>query len=204
MKASTTASILGLLSAPALGMVSMPAAAVQESFRVEEGGVKFKVSRYIDGRSTPYRVYFWDRHLSGSTYRFGPVGHVEYFSAGSEVYYDRMEMDDESVTYSARTKIRDDESTTGSAHVPEEAMLTAGCNECLMAWDAVCGVGLPVFCSKVRRHYLGEDGAASVEILCDRQDGACDTTKRLCDHICDAENQSESTRSNVHMKYLHR
>lgn len=198
-KAFTTASILGLLSAPALGRVSTPAAAVQEMLEIEEGGIKFKVSRFTDGRSTPYRVYFWDEYLAGSSYRFSAQGHVEYFKAGSEVYYDRMEMDDESLTYLMKPKTRERSTKTGG----KDDLPTSGCAECTVALDAVCGTGLPMFCDKVRRSSLGPDGADSVEILCGAQEGACATAEGFCNLVCAAEQEpSELTRSKTYSAYV--
>lgn len=184
MKAVTSVSILGLLSIPTLGRAHVPA--VKETLEIEQGDVTFKVSRFTDGRSTPYRIYFWDEHLTGSSYRLSPEGHVEYFKAGDEVYYDRMEMDDESLTYLMKTKTRD-RSTKSVGHYSEEPLPTSGCHECKMVYDAVCGSGLPMFCDKVRRYSLGADGADSVEILCGSLEGACITAKAYCGTVCAAD-----------------
>lgn len=193
MKACTTAPILGLLAVPAWARM----AAVKESLEIEEKGVNFQISRFTDGRSTPYRIYFGDKHLSGSSYRLSQRGHVEYFKAGSEVYYDRMEMDDESLTYLMKTKTRARSPETGAHHLEQDL---PGCDECTMTWDVVCEVGLPMFCDKIRRHSLSDDGADSVEMMCGRQEGACDTAKRLCEHVCAAEKvQSELIRHNPHL-----
>lgn len=170
--------------------VSDTAEAIQQKVEIEEEGVKFSLSRFTDGRSTPYRISFRDEHLGGSSYRLSAEGHVEYFKAGSEVYYDRMEMDDESLTYLMKTKTRERSTTVSHS---EEDLPASGCAECTLAWEAVCGTGLPMFCNKVQRPSLGDDGAESVEILCGRQEGACTTVKGLCDHVCAAEEEpSES------------
>eukprot|EP00903_Cladosiphon_okamuranus_P007811 g7557.t1 len=194
MKAATTTSILGLLFASALARVHIPSP-VQETVEIEEGGVTFKVSRFTDGRSTPYRVYFWDEHLTGSSYRLSSEGHVEYFKAGDEVYYDRMEMDDESLTYLMKEKKRD-RSTEKVDQPPEETLGTRGCSECRLVYDAVCGMGLPMFCDRVRRHSLGDDGADSVDILCDNLDGACATAEGYCDLVCSVEEGETPTCDN--------
>lgn len=194
MRGLTTTSVLGLLSASALARTHVPTP-VQETLEIEEGGVTFRVSRFTDGRSTPYRVYFWDEHLAGSSYRLSPEGRVEYFKTGDEVYYNRMEMDDESLTYLMKEKR--DRPTKKGDHYPEVTLPTRGCNECKLVYDAVCGMGLPMFCDRVRRHSLGDDGADSVDILCDHLEGACATAEGYCDLVCrDGEGDSESKRSN--------
>lgn len=192
MKASTTASIvLGLLSNPA--MATDP---VKSQIEVPVGGVTFKLSKFHDGRTTPYRLYFWDEYLTGSSYRFGKTGYLEYFKAGSEVYYDRMEKTDGSVAYKSK-----EASESGGRHEANDHMATmnqeaVGCDDCVDDLAVLCGYSLPMFCESTDKSYLGMSGAASVDIVCDNYKGICSILEAGCATLCDAENgHSEWTRN---------
>lgn len=64
-----------------------------QQLKIPENGYTFRVSRFDDGRKTPYRIYFWNEALTGSSYRFDGNGDLVYFKAGSEVYYDVFKND---------------------------------------------------------------------------------------------------------------
>lgn len=72
-----------------------PAAKARRSFhlcfcvawlQVTEGGIEFKVDRFDDGRSNPYRVTFRDGDGVRSIYKFSTAGAVARIEAGSEKY----------------------------------------------------------------------------------------------------------------------
>ncbi|CAM9835143.1 unnamed protein product [Scytosiphon promiscuus] len=148
--------LLGLLSGPALS-----AKATQQQAKIQEGGYTFKVSRYNDGRTRPYRVFFWDDHLTGSSYRLDADGHVRYFKAGSEVYYDRVDMGDYSAAF---RKKREGKKMPPPGKAPDDEDLPGlNCDECSTALAAVCDSGLPKFCNAVEESILGSDGKKSVD-----------------------------------------
>lgn len=193
MKPSTTASVLlGLLSAPAL---AMPSKASQQ-IEVAEGGVRFKVTRFGDGRTTPYRIYFWDKVLTGSSYRFNKDGDVVYFKAGSKVYYDRQEVKDGSVTFMSKSEAKHEggDSKADDSSSDDEEFTTFDCTQCTTALSAVCDFGLPAFCDKLDPHCLHRDGYYSVSTLCNNYEGACATSVAACEQVC-ADELGESSRS---------
>ena len=188
MKAfTTTSALLGLLSTPATATEPVKAQA-----EVSLGDVTFRLSRFNDGRSTPYRIYFWDKHITGSSYRFSQSGHLEYFKAGDEVYYDRTEKESRSLVY--KTKEAKD---SGDRH-EDKVPMTSGdftCDDCVADLAAVCGTGLPDFCADVDESYLGRAGVYSVGILCHYAETLCSTSQDGCDAICLSElEQSELVR----------
>lgn len=72
--------VLGLLPDPE------QAAYANQQHSIKVGGHHtFKLSSFDDGRSTPYRVSFWDDSITGSSYRFGEDGNLVYFKAGSKI-----------------------------------------------------------------------------------------------------------------------
>ncbi|CAM9354990.1 unnamed protein product, partial [Hapterophycus canaliculatus] len=183
--------LLGFLSGPAL-----VAKATQQQAKIQEGGYVFKVSRYDDDRTRPYRLFFWDDHLTGSSYRLDADGHVRYFKAGSEVYYDRVEMGDYSLTFK---KKREGSKMTSTTKGPDDEELPGlSCGDCSVALTAVCDSGLPTFCKAVEESILGSHGKKSVEILCGNHKGACAKAKAACEGVCAAEAEADdiSTCSN--------
>lgn len=192
MKTSTittaTWGLLGLFSASAM----TAKATTQQQAKIHEGGYTFKVSRYDHGRSRPYRVFFWDDHLTGSSYRLDADGHVRYFKAGSEVYYDRTEMGDYSLDF--KKKREGSRMTTVGKESDDEELPGLNCDECSVALAAVCDSGLPTFCEKVKESILGSDGKKSVDILCANQEGACAKGEAACEGVCAAEKGEDRRR----------
>lgn len=66
---STVAALLGQLSA-----LAMVAQAAQKKIEIPAAGYTFKLSLFDDGRTTPYRVFFADEYLTGSSYRLSAEG----------------------------------------------------------------------------------------------------------------------------------
>eukprot|EP00752_Nemacystus_decipiens_P006195 g5590.t1 len=190
MKASATTSVLlGLLSRSAVATEPVKAQA-----EIPVGDVTFRVSRFTDGRSTPYRIYFWDKHITGSSYRFGQDGHLEYFKAGDEVYYDRTEKDNGLLTYSHKGA-----KDSGRSHEDKMPMMDQGvftCDDCVADLAAVCEAGLPAFCDNVDETRLGQAGAYSVGVLCHSAGALCSTLQDGCDAICINELEQAPTCSN--------
>lgn len=179
---TTTAwSLLGLLSGPTLA-----AKAPQQQAKIQEGGYTFKVSRYDDDRARPYRVFFWDDHLTGSSYRLDADGHVRYFKAGAEVYYDRAEKGDYSLTF--KKKLEGHRmGPDGKGPGDDEELPGLNCDDCSVALEAVCDSGLPAFCKAIKKSMLGHDGKKSVDVLCANHKGACAKAKAACEGVCAAE-----------------
>lgn len=193
MKAFTTASaLLGLLPSPA-----MATEAVKSQAELSVGGVTFKLSRFHDGRVTPYRLYFWDEEITGSSYRFGRGGHLEYFKAGSEVYYDRMETDDGKLTFKSKEAVESrDRAEKDDKMVMHQEL--PDCTDCTADLAAVCDLGLPMFCDQMEWSSLDHDGAYSAEIVCKAYESLCDILHAGCVEICIGELEySELTRSNI-------
>lgn len=203
MKPSTSAAIVlgGLLSTPAT-MTS--ASQANQQIEVTEGAVTFRVSRFGDGRTTPYRIYFWDKGLTGSSYRFDEDGHVVYFKAGSKVYHDRTEMDDGSLYFMSKREMMKkhkghggemDDSSSSSSDDEEEEFDTYDCAQCTTALSAVCDSGLPEFCDGLDPHCLHRDGYSSVSTLCTNYESACATAVGACDAVCANEAGESHPRS---------
>ena len=185
MKKASAAScvLLGLLSASCAR--TMEPEPIKAQVEVDLGGVTFKASRFTDGRSTPYRIYFWDEHITGSSYRLSAEGHVVYFKAGDEVYHDRMEHPDGAIEFAF------DAAKNGGGH-REKTPIDEGlfsCEDCTADLAAVCAVGLPDFCSNIKRHTLGYAGDYSVEILCSSYETLCFAMQEGCDTLCAAEQE---------------
>ena len=182
MKASTIASVLlGLLSGTAVD-----ATAAQLVVPSPDDKVKFKLTKFTDGRTTPYRLYFWDHHLTGSSYRFDQHGDLVYFKAGSEVYHNRKEVDG-SITFDMKpeTKNHDRVKPDYGAKMPDDFELP-DCDECVDDLNLLVP-GLPSFCENVESSSLGSDGQASVTILCTYRDFLVSTLTGICEALCATE-----------------
>eukprot|EP00903_Cladosiphon_okamuranus_P007826 g7572.t1 len=194
MKASTTASILlGVMSASSTSSATTPypEPVKSQAEYTTEAGVTFRATRFDDGRSTPYRIYFWDKHITGSSYRLSEEGHVVYFKAGEEVYYDRAEKDDGSLVFQRK------EATNGGKHSSNMlAEVPFDCDSCTADLAAVCYTGLPKFCEDIDADHLGHEGVYSVGILCGGYEELCSAFQQLCDSICVAEVEQSPTCTN--------
>eukprot|EP00903_Cladosiphon_okamuranus_P014053 g13063.t1 len=164
-----------------------------QQMKVSENGNTFKVSRFADGRSTPYRIYFWNEALTGSSYRFDGNGDLVYFKAGSEIYYDISQNgSDGAIEFSRKA-----ESHGGKMYNDDKAEYSAknsfeefSCNQCVEAIYLVCGItsneygGLWKFCQAIDTSVLGSDGADSVNILCNNAHSTCDKALSVCASAC--------------------
>lgn len=179
---TTVAVLLGQLSS-----LATVAQAAQKKIEIPAGGYTFKLSLFDDGRTTPYRVFFADEYLTGSSYRLSADGHVQYFKAGAELYFDRMVQDDHSITFSkkqsesrkhgkGRPEPHDDYDFSSS-----EAIF---CTECTEAIVATCYSGLPEFCTMVDRSILGYDGLQSMRALCHNYEEVCTIVEDSCHYLC--------------------
>lgn len=169
---------------------------VYQQNEIPEGGYNFMFSRYNDGRKTPSRVYFWDQALTGSSYRFDGDGNLVYFKAGSEIYSEVVVDDvDGSVEFSHTT-----ESGKGSNHdehdKPDYRWEDLSCTQCSMALHDLCGAegssaggGLAKFCDAVDLSDLGQHGAASAKILCDRHVNICAKGFAECGSVCEGDGE---------------
>lgn len=181
--------------------------ALQIVVKEPRSGTTFKVSKFDDGRSTPYRVYFWDDSLRGSSYRFDMAGDLAYIRVGTEVYYDieqngtaegsttsfaskdaggRMlvgegegEGEEDSYVYLSQ------DAETDGARVDRLRRLN-DCSDCAVAWSAVCDTGLPGVCGMVGLPSLGDAGASSLEKMCSSFGSLCSSlsTDAACDGQC--------------------
>lgn len=185
-KPSTTASVLlGLLSGSSMTAASplLPSVPTKQQFKVTEGGVKFKVTHFDDGRRTPYRLYFWDNALTGSSYRFKEDGDVVYFKAGSNVYYDRTEKDNGTLHFLLKHEKKHKRHGMGGESSNEECG-DFNCAQCTAAVYALCDSGLPAFCGGLDLGCLHRDGSKSVSIVCHNYEGVCTTLATACDETC--------------------
>lgn len=162
------------------------ASRVNQQIEVTEGGVTFRVSRFGDGRTTPYRIYFWDNALTGSSYRFDEDGHVMYFKAGSKVYFDRTERDDGSLHFMSKREMnhKGHGKMDSSFSSDDEEFTTFDCAQCTTALSAVCDSGLPEFCDGLDPHCLHRDGYSSVRTVCINYESACATAFGACAAVC--------------------
>lgn len=189
MHASTSIALLLWLAAGLTTAVQDP----RQQLVVREGGFTFKLSASDDDRSTPYRVFFWDESLAGSSYRFTTDGRLTYFKAGREIYYDRVETDDGSFRFRG-TKARgaggslavDKEEDGLRAEKADETAVATHfkCMQCTDTVEAICDVGLPGLCDTMDRSTLGRDGASSVQIMCANFQAACRSARHQCGDVC--------------------
>lgn len=160
--------------------------------KFRENGSTFRVTRFDDGRDTPYRIFFWNEALTGSSYRFDGNGDLVYFKAGSEVYYDVVKNDSDGTIEFSRKAERSSEREAHDDGPMHDFREEFSCDQCSEALSAVCGAGtgheggLYEFCDAVDVSALGSDGADSVEILCDNYGNACAKATALCGAVCDA------------------
>ncbi|CAB1098072.1 unnamed protein product [Ectocarpus sp. CCAP 1310/34] len=179
---TTVGVLLGQLSS-----LATVAQAAQKKIEIPAGGYTFKLSLFDDGRTTPYRVFFADEYLTGSSYRLSADGHVQYFKAGAELYFDRMVQDDNSITFSKKPS----ESRKHGKGRPEphddydfSSSEANFCTECTEAITATCYSGLPEFCTMVDRSILGNDGLQSMRALCHNYKEVCTIVEDSCHYLC--------------------
>lgn len=178
MKPSTTARVLlGLLSASVMMITSQ----AHQQCEVTEQGTSFRVSHFDDGRTTPYRVYFWNKSLTGSSYRFEEDGGVPFFKAGSRTYFDPYE------TTTGKLKYLSKREHHKNAHQSNNEFDAFDCAQCTAAVSAICDSGLPPFCDGLDPECLQKDGTKSVGILCDNYMGVCTTLAAKCAEVCSDE-----------------
>lgn len=198
MKASAIASVL-------LGLLSSPVATAEEplQFKIpsQDDQYVFTLSKFMDGRSKPYRVYFWDDELTGSSYRLDLDGDVVYFKAGSEVYFNMKKAKDGSMTYKMKEEekmqktreagsrqlqvSKDMEMTEDITEdmVSEEDDRKAQCAECEDDQEIV-GPAMDKFCEYLDYDSLGPDGQTSVKILCSYREVLAEGLDSICYDIC--------------------
>lgn len=202
MKTSSVAPLfLGLWS---LG--SPCAEALQMAVKEPRSGTTFKISKFDDGRNTPYRVYFWDDALRGSSYRFDDAGDLACIRVGREVYYDIQKngaAGGSTNTSFARKDVGgrmlfgegEAGERGGHAHLSQyaEADGTKGsrhrrlddCTDCEVAWNAVCDTGLPEVCGMVGHPSLGDAGISSLGKMCSGFGSLCSSLS--ADAACDGQ-----------------
>ena len=167
-----------------------------QQMKVQENDHTFKVTRFEGGRNTPFRIYFWNEALTGSSYRFSVNGDIMYFKAGSEVYYDVSHGGgDGPIEFRKKAESGGGGKPHGddyhNADDPvEDSRQEFGCYQCIEAVSAVCGDGwehpggLFKFCDTVDTSALGSDGALSVEILCGSAHNTCSKAVGVCASAC--------------------
>lgn len=196
--AAATAFLLGLLA----GTVVVTDAG-WDQIQIDDDGITFKVRRYDDGRTTPYRLIFSDGDTS--LYRIRYDGRVTYFKAGSEKYnvkYRRngnirkvirkdngartLLADDLSEDF-VETEGRLDEGISAEGASPtEHRHLTYACEDCEEAWDVVCGPALSYICELVGNEIFGTVGSQSIDTACDQFGSLCGSLSagEACDGEC--------------------
>lgn len=159
-----------------------------QQIELAEGDVNFKITYFGDGRTTPYRMYFWEKSLTGSSFRFDEDGDVVYFKAGSKVYHDRKEMKDGSVAFMSKPEMKNKgHSKADDSPMDDEVFANFDCDKCTAALSTVCESGLPAFCDKLDPQCLHRDGYSSVSILCNNFRRACTTWAVDCEDVCTEE-----------------
>lgn len=182
LRTTTVAVLLGQLSA-----LAAVAQAAQKMIEIPAGGYTFKLSLFDDGRTTPYRVFFADEYLTGSSYRLSADGHVQYFKAGAELYFDRTVQDDHSITFSKKpSEGRKHGKGRGGPHddyhypSSEEPF----CTQCTEAIASICYSGLPEFCTMVDQSNFGYDGLQSMRVVCHNYGEVCTIVEDACHYLC--------------------
>ena len=200
MKSSTAATtfLLGLLA----GTVVVTDAG-WDQIKIKDNGITFKVRRYDDGRTTPYRLIFRDGEKS--LYKIRYDGRVTHFKGGSEKYKVkyrgngdirevirkdngvRMLLADDLNEDFVETEDLLDESISAEGISPtEHRRLTYACDDCEEAWDVVCGPALSYICELVGNEILGTVGSQSVDTACDQFGSLCGSlsAEEACDGEC--------------------
>lgn len=181
--------------------------ALQITVKEPRSGTTFKVSKLDDVRNTPYRVYFWDDTLRGSSYRFDEAGDLAYLRVDREVYYDIEKNDGAAEGYNASFGKKDvggrrmlvgegGAEEDGYAHLSQDAETDGAqagrrrrlddCTDCEVAWNAVCDTGLPVVCGMVGHPSLGDAGASSLGKMCSGFGSLCSSLSAdsACGGLC--------------------
>lgn len=178
MKMSTIPAFLGVLLVDTFAVQ-----AARDRMTVEEGGVSFKVDRYDDGRSRPYRVIFTQDGVR-SRYRFNTDGYVMNIKTGSETYKVLYRSDGDlkrvDLTSSGRRTL-DEEVREASAVVEQDNLFESdrrrrlyACGHCAEAWDAICNGGVLSVCALVGYGTpLSAVAEASIETMCGTFGEAC-------------------------------
>jgi len=175
---------------------------IHQQLQIPGKGYKFRVSRYDDGRKTPYRIYFWDTNLTGSSYRFDGDGNLVFFKAGSDIYSKVFIRDgDAGVEFSLKTESVGGKNDDGDNK--EYSWEDFSCSQCSTILHSICGTessepgGLTKFCDAVDLSTLGGDGADSVKTLCDNRIDTCAELAAECDSPCDLDGKCVMLRQSI-------
>ena len=160
-------------------------------FETNEGGHKLRFTAFDDARNAPYRIYFWDESLTGSSFRFDDMGSLVYFKAGSSIHHDAVRNEHGTIEFSV--KHESDAGKTTAPAIPEDHRdESATCPQCSEALYHVCDYGLPAFCQDVAP-LDADEGRRSVKILCDNYAAACAAAITDCDSTCASGESFSST-----------
>lgn len=144
-----------------------------------------RLTAFGDARKSPYRVYFWDEYLTGSSYRFDDLGRLLYFAAGSYIYTPVHNVDG-TMDFSAKYK-PDGMKTPSKSETPHDHYDESdACPQCSKAMYHLCGYGLPEFCDNIALSGLEaeEEGRVSANILCNNYITACAAATVTCGSVC--------------------
>lgn len=180
------------------------AEAARDRITVEAGGVSFKIDRYDDGRSKPYRVIFTEDGVR-SAYKFNIDGFVTNIKTGSEeykvLYRSNGDLKRVDLTSSRRRRLDLAEEVEEEDHEEEESTEVEGsnlrstrgrrlysCDHCAEAWDAICDEGVRSVCALVGYGSpLSAVAQASIDIMCETfgdacsRSGACEACAGQCE-----------------------
>lgn len=195
------------MTLPLLGSVLLSGFSVidgaRERLSVTEGGVKFKIDWYDDGRSKPYRAVFSDDGVR-STYQFNAEGRVAQIKVDSEKY---------KILYNSKMSYKSDGdlrkvklTSSGRRDLVEEGgdqdAFDAGneeasfvhrhlyaCDDCEETWDVMCNEAVSTVCELVGYGSpFSQAASGSIITLCDTfGTDACSSYSgaEICQDQCD-------------------
>lgn len=169
-----------------------------ERLSVIEGGVKFKIDWYDDGRSKPYKAVFSDDGVR-SIYKFNAEGRVMQIKVDSEkykvLYKSNGDLRRVKLTSSRRRDLveeRGDQDAFDAGN--EEASFVHrrlyACDDCEETWDVMCDEAVSTVCElEGYGSPLGQAASASIKTLCDTfGTDACSSYSgaEICQDQCDS------------------
>lgn len=184
MRSGVTAfCVIPLLGFLAAGNMPVAKAAVA-NMALKEDGISFRVGRYDDGRSKPYRVIYKEDGTR-SRYIFNTAGFVTDILVDEEEYDVLYESnsDLESVTLTQREETG---ATGGTGNGPTNIDLD-DCDDCMDVWDAVCDEGVPSVCELLDYGSpITTSGEASISTFCEIFGNACSRSggDEACEEQC--------------------
>lgn len=194
------------LLAVVLFNISLAQGATEPIIKVSQGGVKFKVTRFDDRHTKPFKIFFKVEDKK-STYKFNTDGDVTDIGVGDLKYeVGPTSVTDVSLTDGDRspgatrrlpTAERDEEQEYPPLDLStvERPRRLFACGVCGYTWGLMCGRGLQSVCDLVDYGSPFADSAeASISTLCDDFGGACSsfTVDQACALECEDKDEDDT------------